>query len=284
MGDRDLVGTLRDYLAARLEGHLLGPVEGISPRTVCPAGYRVLSVTRSDADLVIGLRPQRSSPASRTRAASERATLESASKLRIQLGRSGVVQHYRPGEAWRGGSEGAQAALAAPTGLFVAYRCAVCELSLDAPATAGAGSARDAPDAPASTSGRVSAAGLHELVGRARVVQGEHGTIASLLLDPRVLAELDNRGKSEVLHLARIWPWEQPHRVSDSQLMQLYRAAGVWLAARDVAEASPESWVFERAGARCRSCRSDVVERARMGPRLLVTYLCLTCQRPAVRP
>jgi formamidopyrimidine-DNA glycosylase len=125
-----------------------------------------------------------------------------------------------------------------------------------------------------------------------RVTRRRAVAIKQLIMNSRLVVGVGNIYASEALFRARISPRRAAGRITQAQAQQLSRAIKAVLSAaikiggttlRDYVNADGEAgyfrqklFVYERAGARCRVCRS-VVRQFTQGQRS--TYWCATCQR-----
>jgi formamidopyrimidine-DNA glycosylase len=125
-----------------------------------------------------------------------------------------------------------------------------------------------------------------------RVTRKRAVAIKQLIMNSRLVVGVGNIYASEALFRARISPRRAAGRITKAQAQQLSRAIKAVLSAaikiggttlRDYVNADGEAgyfrqklFVYERAGARCRVCRS-VVRQFTQGQRS--TYWCATCQR-----
>lgn len=129
---------------------------------------------------------------------------------------------------------------------------------------------------------------LAAVVARARAAH--RPTIADLIVDQSVVAGIGNRWKCEALFLERIHPATPPERLSDAQLLALFRrareemAAAVASGGRDahfpVPRSAPHarSWVYGREGQPCPACAAPIRVR-RMGDDARGVWWCARCQR-----
>jgi endonuclease-8 len=120
----------------------------------------------------------------------------------------------------------------------------------------------------------------------ARLLRAPDVAIGEALLDQRNLAGIGNLYKSEALFMQRVDPFLPTGAVGDL-LGLVDRAHRLLRANRDHPEQSTtgllgrgqQHWVYERAGAPCRRCRTPV-RRAEQGtpPYARTTYWCPSCQ------
>jgi endonuclease-8 len=128
---------------------------------------------------------------------------------------------------------------------------------------------------------------LAQLLARARAAH--RPTIADLLVDQTVAAGIGNRWKCEALFHERIHPGADPSRLSDAQLLALFRRARELMAdavargGRDAHFPVPPSapharaWVYGREGKPCPACGAPVRVR-RMGDDARGVWWCPRCQ------
>jgi len=125
-----------------------------------------------------------------------------------------------------------------------------------------------------------------------RVTRKRAVAIKQLIMNSQLVVGVGNIYASEALFRARISPRRAAGRITKAQAQKLSRAIKAVLSAaikiggttlRDYVNADGEAgyfrqklFVYERAGARCRVCRS-VVRQFTQGQRS--TYWCATCQR-----
>jgi endonuclease-8 len=129
---------------------------------------------------------------------------------------------------------------------------------------------------------------LAEILARARAAH--RATIADLLVDQAVSAGIGNRWKCEALFEQRIHPETPPERLSDAQLLALFRSArermaeAVQFGGRDPHFPTPRSapwagsFVYGREGEPCPRCDAPI-RVARMGDDARGVWWCARCQR-----
>ncbi len=120
--------------------------------------------------------------------------------------------------------------------------------------------------------------------------------IAELLLDQHVLSGIGNVFKSEILFVARVFPFTPARQLADERLttiidvgLRLLRAnvadrsrtLGPTRGRRTTGSLSPGGglWVYCRGGQPCRRCGTPIASR-KTGPDARLTCWCPTCQAP----
>jgi endonuclease-8 len=208
---------------------------------------------------------------------------------------SGSWHIYRAGEAWQ--RSAASARVVVGTAAFVAVGFAVPIAEFVPAATLGEDDAiaRLGPD--------VLAPDFDAAGAIARLAASARPTVAEALLEQQAVAGIGNVFKSELLFLARLWPFLPPAAVTDSQWARMMRDARVLLQANvvDPAEAGVLTWrgarrttgrsnpaqrlyVYGRQGRPCRRCGAAILLRHH-GEHNRSTYWCPACQRePSPRP
>lgn len=210
--------------------------------------------------------------------------------LRTHMRMSGSWHIYRPGEPWQRAR--ASARVVVETGAFVAvgFNVPVAEFVTDADAPRDTAITNLGPDLLAETFDVDDA--VH------RLVHNRHATVAEALLDQRAVAGIGNVFKSELLFLARLWPFTPPASVTPERwrvvlddARRLLRANVVDHAAagfatyrgmrRTTGRLDPRErlWVYERQGKPCRRCGTRI-EMRRQGELNRSTYYCPNCQKP----
>ena len=128
---------------------------------------------------------------------------------------------------------------------------------------------------------------LAAVVARARAAH--RPTVADLLVDQVVAVGIGNRWKCEALWHERVHPLTPPERLSDEQLLALYRRARELMAdsvargGRDAHFPVPRnaphhrSWVYGREGQPCPVCAAPI-RVARMGDAARGVWWCARCQ------
>jgi formamidopyrimidine-DNA glycosylase len=126
------------------------------------------------------------------------------------------------------------------------------------------------------------------VVARARAAH--RATIADLVVDQAVTAGIGNRWKCEALFHERIHPETPPERLSDAQLLAVFRCARELMAetvargGRDIHFPTPRSapwgasWVYGREGHPCPACGAPIRVQ-RMGDDARGVWWCARCQR-----
>jgi len=129
-----------------------------------------------------------------------------------------------------------------------------------------------------------------------RLATSARPTVAEALLEQRAVAGIGNVFKSELLFLARLWPFVPPAAVTEAQWTRMMRDARVLLQANviDPSESGVLTWrgarrttgrsnpaqrlyVYGRQGRPCRRCGTAILLRHH-GEHNRSTYWCPTCQ------
>lgn len=208
--------------------------------------------------------------------------------LRTHMRMSGSWHVYRPGEAWQRPRTAARIVLETAEFVAVAFNVQVAEFVAERDAGRDLAITSLGPDLLAD---RFDAA---EAVTRLR--ENRHATIAEALLDQQAVAGIGNVFKSELLFLARLWPFLPPSAVSDATWQAVLEDARRLLRAnvtdhaaagfatyrgmrRTTGRLDPRErlWVYERQGRPCRRCGTRI-EMRRQGDLNRSTYYCPTCQ------
>ncbi len=206
--------------------------------------------------------------------------------LRTHMRMNGSWHIYRRGERWQRPRRDMRIALATEEYVAVAFNVPVAEFIRSRDLPRHEELRRLGPDL--LDPGFDAAEALRRL--RARPA----ATIASALLNQRVLAGIGNVYKSEVLFACGVHPFAHVRDLSDEALARLIETARSLLLA-NVAEGSPaiprtglrrttgrmkpgeRLWVYGRARLACRRCATPIAVRAD-GPDARLTYWCPTCQ------
>jgi endonuclease-8 len=130
----------------------------------------------------------------------------------------------------------------------------------------------------------------------ARLASNDRPTVAEALLDQRAVAGIGNVYKSELLFLAKVWPFLRPQEVTPEQWTRMVHDARILLRAnvvdpgeagvltyrgmrRTTGRTNPEQrlYVYGRQGEPCRRCGTPIQLRHH-GEHNRSTYWCPTCQ------
>jgi len=123
---------------------------------------------------------------------------------------------------------------------------------------------------------------------RRRMREHDADPIADVLLNQRVVSGIGNVFKSEILFLARVYPFARTAQLTDAQLDELITIAlkvmKVSVAVgrrttRSSLDPSGRLWVYGRGGAPCRRCGTPIASR-KTGVDARLTYWCPACQGP----
>jgi formamidopyrimidine-DNA glycosylase len=204
-----------------------------------------------------------------------------AAVLHIHLGMYGKIRRYDAPSGFRYETAATSLWLARGETRWIVFRAMTAELIRRSALADHPQLARLGPDILAPR------LDLAAVVARARAAH--RPTIADLLVDQVVVAGVGNRWKCEALFLERIHPLTPPERLSDDQLLALYRRAREVMAesvargGRDahfpVPRGAPHhrSWVYGREGKPCPAC-SAPIRVARMGDDARGVWWCARCQ------
>jgi endonuclease-8 len=120
-----------------------------------------------------------------------------------------------------------------------------------------------------------------------RRIRGRAGDpIADVLVSQRVVAGIGNVFKSEILFMARVYPFAATSAVSDAQIDDVLTIARKVMRAsvrlgirttRSSLDPRERLWVYGRGGKPCRRCRTPISAR-KTGDDARITYWCSTCQ------
>jgi endonuclease-8 len=122
-----------------------------------------------------------------------------------------------------------------------------------------------------------------------RMRERSQDPIADLLLDQRVVSGIGNVFKSEILFLAKIYPFTRASQLSDARLDELITIARKVMAAsvavgrrttRSILNPGERLWVYGRGGKPCRRCGTPIRAR-KTGLDARLTYWCPACQASA---
>lgn len=208
--------------------------------------------------------------------------------LRTHMRMSGSWHVYRPGDTWQRPRAAARVVIETAAFAAAAFNVPVAEFVADSDANRDRAVTGLGPDLLANEFD------VDEAVWRLR--GNRHATIAEALLDQQAVAGIGNVFKSELLFLARLWPFLTPSSVSDAtwqvvlaDARRLLRANVIDHAAagfatyrgmrRTTGRLDPRErlWVYGRQGKPCRRCGTRI-EMRRQGDLNRSTYYCPTCQ------
>ena len=208
--------------------------------------------------------------------------------LRTHMLMSGSWHIYRAGERWQRSPSSARIVLGTASFVAVAFAVPIAEFV--------AASAIDTDDALARLGPDVLAPGFDAAEAAARLSASTRPTVAEALLDQRAVAGIGNVYKSELLFLARLWPFTPPAQVTPEQWTRMVRDARVLLGAnvvdsaaagvttyrgmrRTTGRTNPEQrlYVYGRHGRSCRRC-GTAIRLQHHGEHNRSTYWCPKCQ------
>jgi endonuclease-8 len=209
---------------------------------------------------------------------------DSGLELRTHLGMRGSWHRYRPGERWRRPPARARISLEVPGAVAVCF---------DAPTAEILETRAEALHPPLGALGPDlldPAFDAREALRRLRAPERTGGSIASALLDQRVLAGIGNVYCDETLFLERVDPFSPAADLPDATLRRLVgRARDLLWANREAARrtTTPDPmaatgrrlWVYGRAGRPCRRCGAILLAR-RHGDLSRRRTWCPRCQAP----
>ena len=213
--------------------------------------------------------------------------------LRTHMLMSGSWHIYRAGERWQRPPAAARIVLGTDAFVAVGFDVPVAEFVLAADLDTDEALSRLGPD--------VLAPGFDEAEAIARLAVSTRPTVAEALLDQRAVAGIGNVYKSELLFLARLWPFTPPPQVEHDRWVRLVHDARVLLRAnvvdpaergvttyrgmrRTTGRSNPAQrlYVYGRYRQPCRRCGTPV-EFRHHGEHNRSTYWCPSCQ-PAAPP
>ncbi len=206
--------------------------------------------------------------------------------LRTHMLMSGSWHIYRTGERWMRSPASARIVIGTEAFVAVAFTVPVAEFVL----------AGNVEEALARVGPDVLAPEFDAADAMARLAASARDTVAEALLDQRAVAGIGNVYKSELLFLARLWPFTPPAAVPHEQWSRLVRDARTLLRAnvvdptetgvltyrgarRTTGRANPAErlYVYGRHGRPCRRCGTAILMRHH-GEHNRSTYWCPTCQ------
>ena len=275
MPEGDTLYRVARWLHAELAGRELDAL-WLKDRGALPAlaGASVTEAQSIGKHVLIGIVPH-------PKAGGDGAARSGPAVLHFHLGMYGKVRRFDSEAGARRPSELASLALERGATRWIVFRAMTAELIhrralADHPVLSRLGPDLLAP--------RVD---LARVVDRARRVH--HTAIADLLIDQTVAAGIGNRFKCEALFAERVHPLRAPERLTDGELLALYRRArellaeSVSRAARDAHlptprdAPAPREWVYGREGKPCPSC-GTAIRVERMGDGARGVWYCPRCQ------
>ena len=208
--------------------------------------------------------------------------------LRTHMLMSGSWHVYRTGEAWQRARSSARVVVGTDAFVAVAFNVPVAEIVAADALQDAAALARLGPD--------VLGADFDQAQAVARLSVNARPTVAEALLDQSALAGVGNVYKSELLFLAKVWPFTPPAEVTLPVWQRLVRDARALLRAnvvdpretgvltyrgmrRTTGRTNPAErlYVYGRQGKPCRTCGTTIALRHH-GEHNRSTYWCPTCQ------
>ena len=223
-----------------------------------------------------------------TTPATRRLEVDGPLVLRTHMLMSGSWHIYRVGEAWLRGPAAARVVVGTSAFVAVGFAVPIAEFVPASALEEDEAIGRLGPD--------VLAPDFDAAEAVTRLTASPRPTAAEALLDQRAVAGIGNVFKSELLFLARLWPFVPPAAVTESQWARMMRDARVLLQANviDPAEAGVLTWrgarrttgrsnpaqrlyVYGRHGRPCRRCGTPILLRHH-GEHNRSTYWCPTCQ------
>jgi endonuclease-8 len=286
--DAPITGRSIEKIEARGK-HLLMFFSAIGTRDSADADRLVQPHDRASS--AGGRESQPDSPVAR--ASTRLRDLEGPVVLRTHMLMSGSWHIYRTGEAWQRSPTTARVVLGTAAFVGVGFNVPIAELvpagALDKDAAiAGLGPDVLSPDFDADEA-------TTRLAGSVRP------TVAEALLQQQAVAGIGNVYKSELLFLARLWPFQPPAQVTPAQWTRLLTDARVLLEANvlDSADTGVITWrgmrrttgranpaqrlyVYGRHGRPCRRCGTPIRMRHH-GEHNRSTYWCPRCQPEPTR-
>ncbi|MBA2355433.1 MAG: Fpg/Nei family DNA glycosylase [Luteitalea sp.] len=208
--------------------------------------------------------------------------------LRTHMMMSGSWHIYRIGEPWQRSPTGARLVVGTAGYVAVGFNVPVAEFIERDELETSEAIGRLGPD--------VLGVEFDVSDAAAKLARSDRGTAADALLDQRAVAGIGNVYKSELLFLARLWPFLPPDRVSSEQWARIARDARTLLRAnvvdpteagvftyrgnrRTTGRANPGQslYVYGRHRQPCRRCGTAILMRHH-GEHNRSTYWCPTCQ------
>jgi endonuclease-8 len=208
--------------------------------------------------------------------------------LRTHMLMSGSWHIYRIGEAWQRAPSGARIVLGTAAFVAVAFTVPIAEFVLASELDTEGPLGRLGPD--------VLSPDFDPTEAQRRLAASPRPTVAEALLEQRSVAGIGNVYKSELLFLARVWPFLPPSAISGDQWQRMLRDAQVLLRAnvvdpteagvlsyrgmrRTTGRTNPEQrlYVYGRQRQPCRRC-GTAIELRHHGEHNRSTYWCPRCQ------
>jgi len=208
--------------------------------------------------------------------------------LRTHMLMSGSWHIYRTGEAWQRSAASARVVVGTAAFVAVGFAVPIAEFLPASALDEAAALSRLGPD--------VLAPDFDAGEAVTRLATSARPTVAEALLEQRAVAGIGNVFKSELLFLARLWPFVPPAAVTEAQWTRMMRDARVLLQANviDPSESGVLTWrgarrttgrsnpaqrlyVYGRQGRPCRRCGTAILLRHH-GEHNRSTYWCPTCQ------
>jgi len=208
--------------------------------------------------------------------------------LRTHMLMSGSWHIYRVGERWQRPASGARVVLGTETFVAVAFTVPIAEFVLATELEIEGPIGRLGPD--------VLSPDFDAAEAQRRLSTSLRPTVAEALLEQRSVAGIGNVYKSELLFLAKVWPFVPPSAVTDAQWQRMLRDAQVLLRAnvvdpteagvltyrgmrRTTGRTNPEQrlYVYGRQGQPCRRC-GTAIQLRHHGEHNRSTYWCPRCQ------
>ena len=208
--------------------------------------------------------------------------------LRTHMLMSGSWHIYRSGEAWHRSAASARVVVGTATFVAVGFAVPIAEFLPTSALDTDEALSRLGPD--------VLAADFDAGEAVARLAASVRPSVAEALLEQRAVAGIGNVFKSELLFLARLWPFMPPATVTGAQWARMMRDARVLLQAnvvdpiatgvltwrgarRTTGQSNPAQrlYVYGRQGRPCRRCGTAILLRHH-GEHNRSTYWCPTCQ------
>ena len=155
-----------------------------------------------------------------------RSGLDAALVLRTHMLMSGSWHIYRVGEPWQRAASGARVVVGTEQFVAVGFTVPIAEFVLANELEVEGPVGRLGPD--------VLAAEFDIAEAQRRLANSARPTVAEALLEQRSVAGIGNVYKSELLFLAKVWPFLSPAAVSEAQWQRMLRDAQVLLRANVV--------------------------------------------------
>jgi endonuclease-8 len=206
--------------------------------------------------------------------------------LHTHMRMNGSWHIYRVGERWRRPRADMRVVVSTDVYVAVGFNIPVAELLSKRQMERHEAFRSLGPDLAAEAFDRVEAL--------RRLRRHPRAAIADALLDQRALAGIGNVLKSEILFVARVYPFEPVGRLTDDDLERITTTARTVMAAntRQPAQAARAAagrrttrsldpaarlWVYGRAGKPCRRCGASI-QSSKTGIAARTTYWCPRCQ------